>query len=807
MKRLLAFLIIVLIGAGASAQQQPSAKSRMGMIRGIVVDSKDNSPIGFANVVLKRQRDSSFVKGAATALSGEFLLATTDEGQFSLTVSYVGYSRKTIPNISLSNVSPEVNLGAIKIEATGVQMDGVQVVGERREVEFRPDKKVINVAKNLQAVGGTAIDALQNQPSVQVDSDGNLTLRGSSNYTVLVNGRPSPLQGSDALRQIPANTIDNIEIITNPSAKYDAEGTVGIINVITKTIAEYTVSGLANLGVGTRNKYNGDASANISQDKFTVNGGADYRSTSMYMPMTMERSSFGAQSFSSFTDMYRKLTRQALNLRAGIDYRLNPQHQLTLSGTYGRLKFLGDWNSKVRNTADALETYSYVENRIDVPAKYYQAQFFYTFKFVPSVDELSFEATYTHLNLPNRQTTDEYESDDGFIQRSPNPLLQKLANDAKRNDGRLKLNFSHKFNPKSTLEAGVQSNLSYREFAVAFSTFSWDANAWLGSSEFSNNFDLRSNVYAGFITYSNSLYDFDFQVGIRAEQMDRLLDLKTLVKKYELKKLDFFPSFSLSRKIGEHTLQFSYSRRITRPNEGFLNPVPFYSDSYFRVTGNPELQPEYIHSYELNYQKQFQGIFVNLQTYLRSSKGLFIQTQTMDSEGRLVFGFQNLGTSQTLGAELSGGFSLGSAWRFDPSVTLNTYRQEGNVLDDRIDVRATTWNARLNTTVTVTPTTRLQVTSNYFGKQTTGQTEIKPRFLLGASVRQDFLNKQLSVTLLAQNLLKTANFNLTNASSTFQSSQTFRPELQIVNLTLSYNFNNFKRTAAQTIDIQNEVGR
>ena len=809
MKQLLFVLFsIILVGAAFAQRQQLIASNPFSLIRGKVVDSKDSAPVGYANIVLKNSKDSSFVKGVASGTTGEFLLGNISGGEYYLVISYIGYAKKIVSDITITDSPKDVNLGSIKLEQSAVALSGVQVTAERPHEEFRPDKKVINVAQNLQATGGTAVDVLSKQPSVQVDADGNVSLRGSSNFTVLVNGRPSPLQGTDALRQIAATTIENIEIITNPSARYDAEGAVGIININLKSTSDYTASGLVNLGIGTRNKYNGDASGSMSINGFSVNGGVDYRNQTNYYPFSIQRTSPGSNGdLMNNSDIDRKMTRENLTLRGGVEYKFTNSQTVSVSGSYASYGNVGDWFSKVTNANGSQTTFAYIVNGFEVPVTFTNGQFNYSNKITPQVDELTFEATFSRIKIPNSQMSEEFDSDASFAARQPNPLKTTLTNNATRNEGRGKVNFSHKYNPKSMLEVGLQSNLGYRDIDVVSSKYSWTTSAWLDDPELTNSFSLKSNVYAGFVTYSNSLFDIDFQAGVRAEQMDRLLDAPTLKKSYELKKLDVFPSFNMSRKIGDHTFQFTYSRRISRPNDAFLNPAPFYADSYILQTGNPNLLPEYINSFELNYQKPIEGVFVTVQTYMRLSTGGMIQTQTVQSDGRLLLTFENLANSSTYGAELSASFSVGSVWKFDPSVNVSSFRQEGSTATEKFETTSFGVTSRLNATATITPSTRVQMTGNYFGKQLFGQMSIEPRFLLGVSVRQEFFEKQLSLTLNAQNLLSTANMKVNQEVGALRSYSIMRPELQMVNFVLSYNFNNFKRVASQGVDIGADIGR
>ena len=421
MKQLLFVLFsIILVGAAFAQRQQLIASNPFSLIRGKVVDSKDSAPVGYANIVLKNSKDSSFVKGVASGTTGEFLLGNISGGEYYLVISYIGYAKKIVSDITITDSPKDVNLGSIKLEQSAVALSGVQVTAERPHEEFRPDKKVINVAQNLQATGGTAVDVLSKQPSVQVDADGNVSLRGSSNFTVLVNGRPSPLQGTDALRQIAATTIENIEIITNPSARYDAEGAVGIININLKSTSDYTASGLVNLGIGTRNKYNGDASGSMSINGFSVNGGVDYRNQTNYYPFSIQRTSPGSNGdLMNNSDIDRKMTRENLTLRGGVEYKFTNSQTVSVSGSYASYGNVGDWFSKVTNANGSQTTFAYIVNGFEVPVTFTNGQFNYSNKITPQVDELTFEATFSRIKIPNSQMSEEFDSDASFAARQP----------------------------------------------------------------------------------------------------------------------------------------------------------------------------------------------------------------------------------------------------------------------------------------------------------------------------------------------------------------------------------------------------
>jgi outer membrane receptor protein involved in Fe transport len=336
--------------------------------------------------------------------------------------------------------------------------------------------------------------------------------------------------------------------------------------------------------------------------------------------------------------------------------------------------------------------------------------------------------------------------------------------------------------------------------------YDWANQIWLVDASLTNKYDYRNNVYAAFATYSNVLYEFNFQLGLRAEYMDRLLQQKTFGSDYRYDKLDFFPTFSVSRKIDDHQLQFSYSRRINRPNEVFLNPFPYYTDTYLTSAGNPRLLPEYTNSFELNYQNTFSGVFLSAQTYLRASTGSINQQFSIDTTGRMIAIFDNFAKTTTAGAELSASYSPFAWLRLDPNVNLYDNSMNGTLLDEVVKSHSFEWTSRLTSTFTITPDTRLQVTGIYEGKQFFPQGEVEPTFNLSVSAKQNFFQKALSLTLQGQNLLHTSNFDIAAKGPNFRNSFLVKSEVPVINLILTYNFNNFKKSERPTERVDVNVG-
>lgn len=775
-----------------------------GHIKGVVRDAKTNAPIEYASVTVHKSSDSTAVGGSATGKDGELLIPNIPEGEYYVKVSFIGYDKTIVPNVKISQSQKEISLGIIKVNPTAVNMNTINVVGEKPAEEYRLDKRVINVSKDNTAAGGTALDVLQNHPSIQVDQNGDVLLRGSSNFTVLVNGRPGVLQGSDALRQIPANTVDNIELITNPSAKYDAEGAAGIINIVTKTIALDNMSGIINGGVGSRDKYNGDASINYKTNGLGLSATADYRKFSNTNDQIYNRYT-NTQALNTHTNanIRQLFGRENYSVKLGLDYTFSPATGLSLTSTFGETNFGGNFILDAidkQNTLSTVVNYTTNYETLNVTAKYFQSVLYFNHQFTPKIDEITFETVYTQVTQPQSRISSEYTTDSKFENRSLQPFSKDFSNDTDRKDGRIKMNYSYKFSDISKLEAGVQVNLAYRNFDFRNKVFNWTTNVWDINPVFTNKYDFRNNIYSTFFTYSNNfeLLGIDYQLGLRAEQTDRLLTQKTIGKDFSYNQTHLFPSINALKKIDtSQQLQFSYSRRITRPFEGALNPFPNYSDSYAYVVGNPDLLPELTNSLELNYQNTLSnGIFLSAQTYYRNTNNRITQTALIGNDGRIILSFGNVATTYSVGAELTASIPVAVWFRLDPAVNLYQTGLEGNLSGINFETNDFLWSSRLRTTIYFSAATRFQVNMNYFARQIILQGDIDPIFNFSASLRHELFEKSLIVTASAQNLFNTGKVNVFNsAGSGTNIFINVRPEAPVFNITLSYNFNNFKNTS------------
>ena len=812
MKKIIIAICIIIISAVTYAQSGPLQASNgnkqtgTGVVKGRIIEASTNTPLEYASVALFAKQNSMPVNGMFSDKKGEFNLKGIPNGIYNLKITFVGYKTNLVENIQISDNNGTVDLKDVKLQLASVTMKEVEVVGERSAIEFHVDKKVVNVSQNLAAAGGTAVDVLQNQPSVQVDANGNLTLRGSGNFSVTVDGRPSVLQGTDALRQIPANIIDNIELITNPSAKYDAEGTAGIINIVTKKTNTSSTSGIFNAGIGSRDKYNSDGNVSFRTDDYYFSLGGDIRRNNNVQTVIVDRTQFDVSGVNSSAEVSQ--LRNNYNGRISFDKYFNESMTLGLNAAYGYMDMnlgVNTFNNVTGLPGNNPISNSLTNDRTKVTVEYINGSVNFTNIFKPKVNDLYFEAVFTKLRQPTEVITSEYIT-------PANSSLQNIRNgrdeDVSRFNSRIKLNYKHNIAEKNTFESGLQAVLFNKETDITSKTFDFNTQTWTKNTLYSNSYNFRNNIYSAYSTYTDKIFGIDYQLGLRLEYTDRIFELIASGNQFNYQKLHLFPTINFSSAISpDQQVQLSYSRRIQRPGEGQLNPSTNYSDSYSTIIGNPYLLPSFTHAVEINYQKSFPGVFLTLQTYLRKTDDGIDQTQRLDNtSGKIILSQENLLNTTSIGAELMGNITFAPWLKMDPAVNLYNFNLEEKKELDVMGQNRFTWDARINTTMFFSASTRLQFFVNYFPDRINSQGEMKSFMIIGASFRQEFFEKQLIATFSAQNLFNQTKFTILSSGTGYTSNVFARPEAPVFNLTLSYNFNNFRRRNTEQVDVNVSSG-
>jgi len=409
MNRFLVLLLFVLIGAGlVSAQVSPPRPNpgsgnmpKNGKIKGKVIDADLKEVMEYANVAIYNQSDSKLVTGGITDAKGEFVIDGLGFGQYYLQANFIGFGTIKQENLKITPSSSTIDVGTIALTVDRTRVAEVEVIAEQNRVEYKIDKKVINVTNDINAAGGSAVTVLENTPSVEVDIDGNVSLRGSSSFTVLIDGRPSVLAGSEALKQIPSSAIQNIEIITNPSVKYDPDGMAGIINVVMKKNVLAGINGVVNVNVGTRDKYGVDALFNYKTKKYNVLLGANWNDNTDYGTMKSTRETYSGDTINYLvTDGRRDNTRGGTQLKGGFDYYFSDNTSASVSAEVGNFSFDAIGNGNLHEYQDPanFDLYSIQNNISERSGNYVNS----TATFLTKFNEMGTHKLEGSFNFRNR---------------------------------------------------------------------------------------------------------------------------------------------------------------------------------------------------------------------------------------------------------------------------------------------------------------------------------------------------------------------------------------------------------------------
>ncbi|MBE9480168.1 MAG: TonB-dependent receptor [Bacteroidetes bacterium] len=767
-----------------------------GIITGKIIDADLNQPMEYANVVLFQKRDSSMVTGTVTNADGVFKLENLPFGMYYLKANFIGYEKIIIKNIKIYPKQKSINLSTIKLKQSSENLKGVEIVADRSLIEYKIDKKVINVSQDINSAGGSAIEALENTPSVNVDIEGNVSLRGSSNFTVLIDGRPSVLEGSDALQQIPANTIEQIEIITNPSAKYDPDGIAGIINVILKKQIKPGFNGIVNASVATGNKYSSDFLLNYRTGKINLFGGMDYYKREMKVTGQWEQQTYSRDTTAYLiSDIERMKIPDGYSFNAGLDYYPDKKSTLSFFGKYGYYKFGRDFNSNLHSYTfpESSDIYSIAKSSMKREGNYYNVTTNFIHKFSDNGHELSAMAYYSKRKSDITENMDEYISNNDWIIIDDNPSSIMTEEDGNSWDLRVKADYSKPIRTEGRIEAGYQSRMNYKNNKYKYNEFDAGQNIWVNNKEDNNEMDFTRNIHSLYFIFSDNIKKVHYQLGLRGEYTYRNIKNEQSPDAYIINRIDMFPTIHISHQFpNDHQLMASYSRRINRPRGRYLDPFPNYLNTYNIRIGNPDLQPEYIDSYELGYQKMIKSSFISVEAYYRITNDKITRIRTLHEKDVMMITFENLDKDYALGTEIMANLYATKWLQINASINLYNYRLEGEIINADVNKNSTNFDGRLNTIFKFNKSARLQIVGFYKGPSVTAQGKREDFFAANIALRKDFFNRNLTTTLKVSDIFGTMKFDYITSGEGFYSCNNFKRESQIVTLSLSYRINNYK---------------
>jgi len=793
-----AFLMITTI---VMAQNRPSGQKgnakhgqrnlpAIGQIYGKIMDSISGHPLEYTTVALYRKRSDELETGTISHANGNFFLEKLKPGRYYLKVSFMGYEDKIVPDIAIGKEHQMINLHKIAISPSMENLDEVVIDGSTPRIDYQIDKKVINVSKQITSISGTAVDVLENVPSVKVDIEGNVSLRGSTGFTVLIDGRPSVLDANDALQQIPASTIDNIEIITNPSAKYDPDGSAGIINIITKKNKLQGISGVANMNVGLNNKYGGDVLLNYKKRKVNLYFGADYNFRSYPGDRYNERITYAMDTVKTIMNGTSDRDRTKWGLRAGADYSISDKDVVGLSARFGERKMDGLTNSLYDEWSYAHQTHDLYQNydQSNRGGNFYVINSNYQHKFKKKGHLVKMEASYSNRDFKDNSINELRDENDiavdGKLNTETGPSSRIRA----------KLDYTLPIGEKDKFEAGFQSRFSKSEDNTELYILDLIDGDYHLQPEYSNKTTYKRNIHAIYAIYAGEIGHFGYQGGMRGEYTYRDIQSYSSHDSYLLDRWDFFPSIHLSYQFPEnHQIMASYTRRIERTRGWFLEPFITWQDAYNVRQGNPDLSPEYIDSYELGYLKKMgRQNMLSLEAYYRINNNKIERIKSVYQENVMLTTFENVGKDYSLGVEMMFSFQFFKWWEVDLMGDLSNYKIEGVLYEKDFSNMSTNWSSRFNNTFKIKKNTKLQINSMYNGGSVTAQGEAAGYYMVNFAARQDFLDNKLSATLQVRDIFSSAKRQFTSSGPDFYNYSEYVRESPIITMTISYRFNNYK---------------
>ncbi|WP_430810065.1 TonB-dependent receptor domain-containing protein [Carboxylicivirga sp. 1411-1] len=783
--KILTLLLAVLIPLSAIA----NAPEKEGIIKGKVYDGKSNKPVEYATVAIYDADDDSVITGTISDEHGNFKVKGLKQGTFYAVVSFLGYDNKRYDNIIVDGGRDMIDLGNITLGAASKSLDEVEVVAERQSVEFHIDKKVVSVGKQMTSASLSAVEVLENVPSVRVDIEGNVSLRGSTGFTVLIDGKPTVLEPSDVLRQTPASTIENIEIITNPSAKYQPDGTGGIINIITKKNRLQGVQGLINAKAGTYGMYGGDFMLNWRKKNINLNLGADYNKRP-FPGETYTRRETYKNGETTIIDAAGDNERRFYGggLRGGLDWDMSKRDNFGFNFRVGRFNMGGDSELDYTESylpQDSIAKY-FSTNESKRKGNFYSLTTNYTHKFAQKGHELAAQINY------RRYDGDEY-SENFRMQEQVITDGTRTTEVGPHNRWELRLDYTKPVGENDHFEAGFQGRTAISDDETKLFDWRTAQGNFVEIDSMQNTTEMDRNIYALYTVYKGKLDKLGYQLGLRGEYTNRTIASSGVNESYTIDRFDYFPTLHLSYQLpADNQIMASYSRRIDRPRGWYLEPFITWVDQYNVRRGNPALEPEYIDAFELGYLKEWKKTQLSLEGYYRITHDK-IQSIRMPYEGDAeVFlrTYDNIGSDYSLGLEAMLNLSLTKWWDMNLMGNLYDYRIEARY-ENVADRSSFNWSGRMNNSFALRKNLKLQIDGNYDSPSVTAQGETKESYYINAAVRMDFFDRKLSAVVQARDLFSTGQRISIDEGPTFYSYQKRTRNAPMVSFTLSYRLNNF----------------
>lgn len=767
--------------------------AQTGQIKAILVDSETSKPISSASVALLDAHSNVLVKGGQSVSQGFLLLSDIKPGKYIVRITYVGYEPQTIDSIAVLGGKSK-DLGRIALKPTGNMLNEVVIEGRAPAMQIGIDRKTFNVGESLVSAGGTATDVLANVPTLQVDQDGSVSLRGSSSVKILIDGRESALAGNDVtslLQSLPANSIEKVEVITNPSSKYDAEGQTGIINIVLKKNIRTGLNGSINTSAGSYDNYMAGITLNYRDRKFNYFGSYNFNKRNMLGSGKTDNTFFG-DSTRNYSESESSRKGNSHTVKAGFDYNMSDRTSLSFSGNLSirdnkRIEDLNyEFFKQSQMTGTSVRNSTQFEDDLG-----YELNADFKHQFKREGEELTGNASYGR---------DKEDGTNDFSQNYTDGRKATSRKNVTSEDGKninLQLDYVLPFSEVSKFEAGYRSQIR-KSFDTQFSRSLDSIGNYVPDYRISNDFDFTSTVHAIYANYQNKLTDkIGYQIGLRGEQFE----LKSTyfskdpaaVETESNAKQKFFrlyPTLFLTYDVGENgdKVQFSYSRRVQRARGWQVNPFLNVSDDLNYRQGNPNLKPEDVHSLEMSFAKTFGEVNLISSAYFNHASEVIQPFVYKIEDGRTYSRWENMTSRNLSGFEFIS--KINATKDFDFTFNLNLIHIQYNANPD-YDIKERkdfAYNANLTANYRFTPTFSAQVRGEYNSSRVMAQGQMNTMKGMDLALKKDVFKKKASIMLNVRDVFNSRKMNGVTETSQLISNFEHRWMKRMVTLSLSYRF-------------------
>lgn len=763
-----------------------------GKIKGRIYNQSDKSPLPYASVILYSSHKDSLITGAISSENGYFTISNIPLASYKLKVNSMGFD-SLVKMVKLDFSTQELEVGNLYLSPSVKLLQAVNIIAEKEQIELKPDKRVINVDKDISARGGSALDALRNAPGVTVGADDEISLRNSTPI-IYVDGKPTQLN----MREIPADQVNAIEIITNPSAKYEASASGGIINITLKKDRKPGYNGMVNTGVGSNSQYNGMGMFNMKESRWLTNISYNYNSAKNRTPLFSYRDNLldGSYNGGNYQDGTSVFARQFQFGRVNFDYFLNNRNTVSLSQSImaGKLGF--DENLFVDELGDEKELVFKSNRNNDQNVNF--GNYTTTLSFRHTYPKQGKEYT-ADLSVNNSHgmgnSHNKTNNFDNLGNAIDNGELQVIGGNVKGRILTAQFDFTNPLTETAKLESGLRSNWENKNSVQSVSNLHYPSGEYLNDPFLSNNYNINEIISAAYVTYSSKIGKLNYQSGLRLESSNLFAsynDTNEFSYNYPSSLNDFtyalFPNVNFSYPVsGKQQLQFNVSRKITRPNMFQSAPFIFSADKFNYRTGNPLLRPEFVNIMELNHNYRTKGI--NL---LSSFYGKYHQNTISpfayfaDSTNIiLVNSYENAEYSYSYGFEPNLGFTKIKNLTVNLSANL-FYIHTGGIVGKTASNNGRSWNSKANISYKFPKDLGVQLSGNYEAPRPIPQGRILAMYGADLSLSKTVKNWTFSFTL--NDIFNTRVIQMEYIQPDYYQVSSRRRDIRFVRFNLTYRF-------------------